>query len=370
MKKSLWLILPLLLSTMAHGQEDSNISTDSIADPTIFGVVKKELDLKDKGSSKLIKVFLDSKYENATKINQGHIDQSQFKVVQSRVFIQGQYKDKLSYAMRYRLNEPDGSKALEFAFVDYYINQKWSLSMGKLFTAWGSMELSYNSADLYMLSNIISNAELFAPGISVTYTQDKQKFKLQFISPGQQYTQANYSNKAYAGLFLWEGVLFKDHLKTRYGYGLFQHDSNKFYSWVTLGNRLTIDNFMMELDWIYGVSNLRDSQISTMANLPASDIYNLRDNVTELSFKYKTGKFVPYVKLMYNYRKDLHNDLSYSYSGISGVLEYYPFSNELMKDFRLFAGYNFYQYHYNESILTNKGQHLAMIGLRWMVPLF
>ncbi|MHC5353853.1 porin [Myroides sp. LJL115] len=370
MKNKVLFFLPFLIHFTSYGQTNISVEQDSLGSPTIYGAIKKELGIPNKQQSKLIRVFLDSKYENATKFNGSELEQSQFKVVQSRVFVQGEYKDKLSYALRYRLNEPDGSKALEFAFLDYKINSHWSVSMGKLFTAWGSTELSYNSADLYMFSNIISNAELFAPGFSVSYEFDNQLFKLQFISPGKQYVSQAHKDKAYAGLFLWEGLLFKEHLKTRYGYGLFQHDANKFYSWVTLGNRLTINNFMMELDWIYGASNLADKQLDDMLGDHKLSTYYVRDNVTMLSFKYRLNKVVPYIKLMYNYRKDLQVDTSYSYSGVSAVVEYYPFSDPTLKDFRLFGGYNFYQYHFKDKVLNNKDQHLIAIGLRWMVPLF
>lgn len=348
-------------------------STDSLSPTTLYQVVAQDLghSLKTE-DQKIVKLFLDTKYENLTTISSQGVDQSQFRVVQTRAYLKGDYKDKISYALRYRLNEKVPSNALEFAFLEYHFNPNWTIGMGKLFTAWGSMELSYNSADLYMFSNIINSIELFSPGISIAYKTKGQVFKFQVISPGEQFASATYKDKAYAGLFLWEGQLFGDLWKTRYGYGLFQHNADKYYSWVTLGNRITVDKFSMELDWIYGYRNLADKQFALMNNLDAPVVNYIKDNVAMATFKYKINKITPQIKVMHNYRKDLDQGISYIYNGVSAVVEYNPFSDPAFSALRLFGAYNFYNYHYTDfqnPIKDANESHIA-IGLRWMVPIF
>lgn len=316
-----------------------------------------------------IDVFLDSKYENFTKFTGDQTLESRFKVVQSRVYLKGTYKNKLSYAMRYRLNEEKSANALEFAFLSYQLSPHWSVEMGRMFTAFGSMELSYNSADLYMFTNIIGSIELFSNGVAATYKNHGQSFKFQLVSSGEQFTTPAYKNKAYAGLFLWEGSLFNEHLKTRYGIAAFGHDANKYYSYITLGNRLVVDDFLMELDWMYGTRHLNVAAFT----LPGTvDNPLLRDNTTTASFKYRTGALTPYVKVMYNYRKDLEQDLAYSYSGVSIALEYNPFKQAPLQDLRLFGAYNFYAYDYfgyQQKPDLEQEQQIA-VGVRWMIPLF
>lgn len=326
--------------------------------------------IEPKEDDKKLNIFLDSKYENLTRIKNIDPNESKFRLVQSRVYAKGVFNQKVTYQLRYRLNESVASNALEFAFLEYSPTENWTFGLGKQFTAWGSMELSYNSADLYMMTNIISSIELFSPGASVAYKVKKQSFKLQVISPTTQFASEEFKNKAYAGLFLWEGKLFSDALHVRYGYGLFQHDASKFYSWLTLGQRLTLKNWTAELDWMYGNRNIADVQYPVQ--LPPQPTHYVQDNVTTVSVKYKINQVTPYVKAMYNYRKDLNTDLSYTYTGISAAVEYNPFTSKLMNQFRVFTAYNYLSYNYEDFPLStpSKHEHQIALGLRWMIPLF
>ncbi|MEC4114198.1 porin [Myroides pelagicus] len=321
-------------------------------------------------SKSRVKGYLDSRYENYTKIKSGETTDSRFRVQQSRVYIKGNYKEKVSFAMRYRLNATTGTDALEFAFLDYKVNDRWTLSMGKQFVAWGAMEFSYNGSDQYMYTNMLGSMDLFAPGASVTYHTQGQSFKVQGVSLSEQYSAAAYQNKAYAGLFLWEGSLFGDRLKTRYSYGLVQHNGNRYYNWLMLGHRVSWNKWMVELDWMYGYRNVKDDQLALMS--AETSPYYVRDNTTTMSIRYKTKKFSPFIKLMYNHRNALQVNSVYAQRGIMGALEYYPFSDLLLKDLRLFATYSYINYDYKESIITPQAldEQQLYIGVRWMVPLF
>ncbi|MDR0228313.1 MAG: OprO/OprP family phosphate-selective porin [Flavobacteriaceae bacterium] len=363
MKKNLLLLFVCANYFALYAQQPEN--------KTILDVLQNESPPKKDTtiSTRKLNVYLDSKYENLTRLREYDPNESKFRVVQSRVYAKGVFSDKVTYQLRYRLNESVASNALEFAFLEYSPNENWTFGLGKQFTAWGSMELSYNSADLYMFTNIISSIELFSPGASIAYKTHGHSFKLQAISPTTQFASEEFKNKAYAGLFLWEGKLLQDHLQVRYGYGLFQHDANKFYSWVTLGNRLTVGNWMAELDWIYGSRNIADTQFPTIDNKQPTSY--VRDNVTTLSLKYKLDKMTPYVKAMYNYRIDLNTNNSYSSTGISAAVEYNPFDTELMKQLRIYAAYNYIHYDYkNYGTINKQAENQIAIGARWMIPLF
>ncbi|MDR2223496.1 MAG: OprO/OprP family phosphate-selective porin [Flavobacteriaceae bacterium] len=363
MKKNLLFLFSFVSYYAMYAQQIEN--------KTLLDVLQNDTSTKTETQStpRKLNVYLDSKYENYTRIREYDPNESKFRVVQSRVYAKGVFSNKVTYQLRYRLNESVASNALEFAFLEYSPDEHWTIGLGKQFTAWGSMELSYNSADLYLFTNIISSIELFSPGASVAYKTHGQSFKLQAISPTTQFASEEFKNKAYAGLFLWEGKLFQDHLQVRYGYGLFQHNANKFYSWITLGNRLTTGNWMAELDWIYGSRNITDTQFPTIAD--KQPISYIRDNVTTMSLKYKLNKMTPYVKAVYNYRTDLDTNNSYSSTGISAAIEYNPFETELMKQLRLYAAYNYITYDYkNYNTIGNQSESQIAIGARWMIPLF
>lgn len=356
---------------IALGTLNMMAQDDKKEESTLLGVVASSIKGDPEKKVNTLDVYLDTKYENLTKFSGEGTSDSKFRLVQSRVYLKGNYNNKLTYSLRYRLNESVSSNALEFAFLEYNIDDHWTVGMGKQFTAWGSTELSYNSADLYMFTNIIGSIELFSPGASVAYKVKGQSFKLQMVSQGEQFASEAYKSKAYGGLFLWEGELFKKHLKTRYGYALFQHDAKKYYSWVTIGNRLTFNNFMAEVDWMYGFRNLKDAAFTDLNTTTAGVAY-VKDNVTTASIKYKFNKVTPYIKAMYNYRNDLDNNVSYTLKGISTAIEYNPFSEKAFKDLRLFAAYNYLNYDYKNYTVarSDKNEHQIAVGVRWMVPLF
>lgn len=360
-----------VVCAIALGSLNMMAQDDKKQESTLLGVVASSIKGDSEKKVNTLDVYLDTKYENLTKFSGEGTSDSKFRLVQSRVYLKGNYNNKLTYSLRYRLNESVSSNALEFAFLEYNIDDHWTVGMGKQFTAWGSTELSYNSADLYMFTNIIGSIELFSPGASVAYKVKGQSFKLQMVSQGEQFASEAYKNKAYGGLFLWEGELFKKHLKTRYGYALFQHDAKKYYSWVTIGNRLTFNNFMAEVDWMYGFRNLKDAAFTDLNTITAGVAY-VNDNVTTASIKYKFNKVTPYVKAMYNYRNDLDNNVSYALKGISTAIEYNPFSEKAFKDLRLYAAYNFLNYDYKnyKEAKSDKNEHQIAVGVRWMVPLF
>lgn len=382
MKKKYLLGAMLISTMMLHAQEtpkngETQKSVETLkveetpkSEETLFDVlVPTEKETKaDKPNN--INVFLDSKFENKTTISSKEPTESGFQIAQARVYLEGNYKNKLRYYLRYRLNESVAKNALELAYFDYDINDKWTITVGKQFTAWGSWDLLYNASEYYMFSNEFSSLELFSLGAAATYKTAGQAFKLQVISQGEQFTAENYRNKAYAGLFLWEGSMFNEHFKTRYGYEIFQHDANRYYSWVTLGNQVNFDKVVLELDWMYGFHNLADKELTPFS--VNTQVAYVKDNATVFSAKYHFKKFTPYVKAMYNYREDLDNNVAYSLTGISTALEYYPFEQAPFKTIRLYAAYNYLNYNYQKHDVrpSDKHEHQIAVGMRWNVPFF
>ncbi|MTG98640.1 MULTISPECIES: porin [Myroides] len=365
------------LSLFAQQSQPGNLEKTSQSNTgehqTLLELVLPELGTnkepqKVKNSS--FNAFLDSRYENYTKVKGSETTDSRFRLQQSRVYVKANYQDKFSFSMRYRLNESVASNALEFAYLEYNPNEHWTLSIGKQFIAWGSMEFSYNGSDQYMYTNMLGSMDLFAPGASIAYKTSGQSFKLQGISAGTQYVDLKYKDKAYGGLFLWEGNLFNNHLQTRYGYGLMQHNSNRYYNWVTLGNRVSVDKWMMELDWMYGYRNVKDAQLDLIQH--KENTTYVKDNTTTMTLRYKFNKVSPFVKAMYNYRDDLDANIAYAQKGIMGAIEYYPFEEKLFKDLRLFAVYSYIDYDYKKVQQKPKDndEHQLYIGVRWMIPLF
>lgn len=305
-----------------------------------------------------------SEFQNSTNIA------NEFTTVTNRIYFESQYDDRLSFRLRYNLNA-NSNPALEFAYLEYKLNKKWSVAMGKLITAWGSYEIDYNGANVYLYSNVGGNINVFDPGVNIAYHIKKQRLNLQIITTGNNFTDPTYKNKAMGYLFLWEGNLFDSHMHTRYGYSLMQHNQHKYYNWVTLGNRVDLKHWMIELDWMYGFRNINYNNTTGFDNQLDGTSY-VKENATALSIKYLFKDWNPFIKAIYATRTDLNTGGAYNVYSLQSAIEYYPFkTSPLMKDLRLFAVYNYQNYTYEKkySYLPKADQHQVLCGVRWLMPI-
>jgi hypothetical protein len=200
----------------------------------------------------------------------------------------------------------------------------------------------------------------------VAYKVADQTLNLQVInSDAPQFATEKYKNKSLAGLFLWEGGLFNNVFKTRYGYGAFQHDANKYYSWITLGNQINIQKFTAELDWYMGD---RDMDYGSVVQEQVSGLRHVRDNSVSVNFKYDFGKIKPSIKGVWNKRRDQLNSGSYVNGGVQALVEYYPFTDPLIKDLRFHLMYAYNRTNFNGvyNIMEGINQNMIIVGMRWM----
>lgn len=329
------------------------------------------LTIKDNPVVSDFNFYLDTRYDLNTKFGPHYDNTSGFQVNKTRIYLTTKIKDKFQVFLRYNLNAAADAKALEFAFLEYNINDNWAISAGQLITAWGTFEIDYNGADIYNNTTLLDNLEVYAPGVNLAYMFKNHRFNLQITSASSQYATPEYVNKAYAYMFLWQGSFFQDKLSTRYGYGLMQHDSSKYYNWITLGNQLRIDRWFAELDWIYGFRNINFDPTSTLTG-PLYDPTYVKENAVALSVKYHFDNWNPYIKAIYNKRDALDQDAAFSLLSLQGAFEYYPFKKDpLFKDIRLFAAYTYNLTTYKKQVanLADINQHQVLAGVRWLIPI-
>jgi len=100
---------------------------------------------------------------------------------------------------------------------------------------------------------------------------------------------------------LWEGSLMNGMLKTRWGYGAFQHSKTKFYNWMTLGTQLNVGKFTTELDYYIGN---RDMDYGSVVDVEELGARYVRDQSLSLNLKYDFGKWKPFIKGTWNQRHD------------------------------------------------------------------
>lgn len=327
--------------------------------------------IKDNSVVSDFNFYLDTRYDSKTTFG-NHIDNSTgFQVNRTRIYLNTKIKDKMQVFLRYSLNASKASNALEFAYLEYSINDRWAVSLGKLVTAWGSFEIDYNGADLYSYMDLYDNLEVYTPGVNIAYMIKNHRFNFQVTSIGDQFAAPEYINKAYSYMFLWQGSFFEDKLTTRYGYGLLQHNADKFYNWVTIGNQLNIDRWFAEIDWVYGFRNFTFDPNNIVTG-PAYNSTLLKENSLAASVKYYFENWNPYLKAVYNKRDALDQDAAFDLITLQAAVEYNPFKkDELFKDLRLFASYQYSLTEYKKQVahLSDVNQHQVLAGVRWLIPI-
>lgn len=355
MKKLLY-ILPLFLSTtLFFAQEIEVVPNNTIA--------TQPNSLEDKIK---LNLYFDNRMDYSNSINRNiPNDLNDFDLSFSRFYLKSSFNDKIDVSMRYTLKKsPAQANGLEFAFMTVHLSDNWNITAGKLIMNWGSFEIDYNGADLYIYTLVMTSIENYAPGVNIQYKWNNQKFTMQFANPGPQFVEPDTKDMALGYLLMWDGALFKSRLKTKYGYGIIQHSDKKYYNWITLGNHIDFKNAMLEVDWLRGEHDLY---------LSANDLErsHVRDNSIALTSKYYLHKWNPFVKVTYNTRDNLSNPGKQRTIGTQIAAEYYPFETPRTKDFRVFASYNFESNRFDgmEVPSFKNSKHELLCGIRWLIPL-
>lgn len=322
---------------------------------------------------KMLNIMLDSRVDFQSKINNGEVDDMGFEGQTIKVWLVGEIIPGIRYRVRHRLNKPQTplregySAATDQAWLAFDIGKHWTITAGKQSVQFGTFEYDYNPADIYVGTMAFDDLDAYKTGVNVAYKVAGQTLNLQVVnSDAPQFANDEYKNKALAANFLWEGSLFSDVVKTRWGYGAFQHDKKKFYQWLTLGTQLNIDKFTAELDYYFGN---RDMDYSGIVGNPDLGTRYVRDQSLSLNLKYNMGMWRPFVKGTWNQRHDIHSDNNaYLNKGVQAAMEVYPFSNKYLKDLRFHVAYAYGNTNFQGEFADNGNidTHSIFVGTRWL----
>lgn len=298
------------------------------------------------------------------------IEEQTFRAQTFKLVLEGDIVQGIRYRLRHRLNKSQGpmrdnyGAATDMAYLEFDIGKQFSIRAGKQIVAFGTMEFDYNPADVYLFTMCNDDLPAYATGVMGTYEFLGQRLNLQLINSDKQFTSVAYEPIGMAGLLLWEGSFFKDVLKTRYSYGLFQHNANKFYNWITLGTQLNIHKFTAEFDAFMGE---RQMDYGSVVGNPTLGVREVRDGSYSVNLKYDFGVVRPQLKCVYNKREDKLSGGYYDSKGIQAVAEIFPFKKPLLVNLRFHAMYSFLntKFHGVYSALGEQNQNTILVGTRW-----
>jgi len=321
---------------------------------------------------KMLNVMLDTRNDFQTDFQDGDLTNASFQAQTIKFWFVGEIVPGVRYRLRHRLNKPQNalpregySAATDQAWIALDAGKKWTFTIGKQSVQFGTFEYDYNPADIYVGTMCFNDLDAYKVGVNAAYKFSGQTLNFQVInSDAPQFADAEYAQKALAGLLLWEGKLFDGLLGTRWGYGVFQHSSDKCFSWFTLGTQLNIEKFTTELDYYYGERYMDYGDV--VGNLGQR---NVLDQSASVNFKYDFGKVKPFVKGIWNQRHDkVFDNNVYNNMSIQAVVEYYPFDNEYIKDLRFHAMYAYGNTDFQGifSNISSQNDQTLLVGMRWL----
>jgi len=323
--------------------------------------------------NKMLNIMLDTRNDFEADFQGGDVTNTSFQAQTIKFWFVGEIIPGVRYRLRHRLNKPqiplrEGySAATDQAWIALDAGQSWTFTIGKQSVQFGTFEYDYNPADIYVGTMCFNDLDAYKTGVNVAYKFSKQTLNFQIInSDATQFASAEYAKRALAGLFLWEGSLFDGVLKTRWGYGGFRHDSKKTLSWITSGLQLNIGKFTAELDDYYGN---RYMDYGYVINDDQLGLRYVQDLSAAINLKYDFGKVKPFIKSIWNQRHDKDfGSNAYENWSIQAVVEYYPFSNQYIKDLRFHAMYAYGHTNFqgNFSRLPNQDNQTILVGMRWL----
>ncbi|MDL2212533.1 OprO/OprP family phosphate-selective porin [Bacteroides sp. OttesenSCG-928-J23] len=325
-------------------------------------------------NQEMLNIMVDTRIDFQTEFGAGELDYAGFRGQTFRVWLVGEIIPGIRYRVRHRFNKPQTpfirdnySGATDQAWLAFDIGKKWTITAGKQSMQLGTFEYDYNGADLYQTTMVNGDIDIYKTGINVAYKFSGQTINLQVVnSDAPQFANSEYKNKAFAINTLWVGSLFDNTLRTRWGYGIFQHSKSKFYNWLTLGTQLNLGEFTTEVDYFLGSRNMDYGTIVSDTELGSRYV---QDQSVALNLKYNLGRWKPFIKGTWNQRHDkVFASNAYESMGVEAALEFYPFTREVIKDLRFHVAYAYLNTDFQGEFasLKNNNIHTVLVGTRWL----
>ncbi|MGJ1264452.1 porin [Sphingobacterium spiritivorum] len=199
---------------------------------------------------------------------------SRFNLEEARLLLHGDYNDRLSYKVRFRLNRSfsplgldNSSQALDFAFIEYKFGKKrdWSVTLGKQSAMVGSYEFENNPIYEFMFTDYVDRIlNLFVVGGKLAYNVNPDhSFHLQLYNTVNNTFDTHLINNGFVmgdlrrakapvgGYFTWVGSFADKRLQTKWSYNLAQFAEGRATQAVSLANKYKTDNQMIYLDLQY-----------------------------------------------------------------------------------------------------------------------
>ena len=307
---------------------------------------------------------------------------AKFYARQLRWEVRGDITDRIFYRFRHRLNKSNArasldnlAKATDMLYAGFRLDDKWTLTAGKMCQAWGGFEFDLNPMNIYEYSDFLENMDNFMLGAMITYApNENHEFNFQITDVrndkfadiyGTTSPTISESKAPLTYIFNWNGNLFDNLIQTRWGGGL-QSEADGYNNWLLmLGTKLNLPKFQVFFDYI-----MANEQLDRLKYTPKSGTTLVKDakyNSFVLKAEYQP---VPHWNIfaqgMYETAKsDLPNNELKGIGYFAGI-EYLPFEKQDLRFFLAYIGRS------RENKLTNvtTDTNRVSIGLMYRIKAF
>jgi len=309
---------------------------------------------------------------------------AQFKARQLRLEVRGDITDRIFYRFRHRLNKSNAAtsldnlaKATDMLYAGFRLDDKWTLTAGKMCQAWGGFEFDLNPMNIYEYSDFIENMDNFMLGAMITYAPNKNhEFNLQITDVrndsfetlyGTATNTINASKAPLTYIFNWNGNLFDNLIQTRWGGGL-QSEADGYNNWMLmLGTKLNLPKFQVFFDYM-----MANEALDRLKYTPMSSTVLVKDakyNSFVLKAEYQP---IPQLNIfaqgLYETAKNDLTDNKMTGIGYFAGVEYLPFEKQDLRFFLAYIGRAYDYEHQPLSPMLDKNR--VSIGLMYRIKAF
>ena len=307
---------------------------------------------------------------------------AKFYARQLRWEVRGDITDRIFYRFRHRLNKSNArasldnlAKATDMLYAGFRLDDKWTLTAGKMCQAWGGFEFDLNPMNIYEYSDFLENMDNFMLGAMITYAPNKNhEFNLQITDVrndsfetlyGTAPNTINASKAPLTYIFNWNGNLFDNLIQTRWGGGL-QSEADGYNNWMLmLGTKLNLPKFQVFFDYM-----MANEALDRLKYTPMSSTVLVKDakyNSFVLKAEYQP---IPQLNIfaqgLYETAKNDLTDNKMTGIGYFAGVEYLPFEKQDLRFFLAYIGRS------RENKLTNvtTDTNRVSIGLMYRIKAF
>jgi hypothetical protein len=283
-----WTLLLLLLPAMLWAQKQERQTGDTTYYPSLIPEAKQ-------GLLKNVNVIANMNFALRNEFVDGEHTMTRFRNEQFRLEIRGQVHEKVYFRFRDRYTRAQTSESIDnlsrsvdLAYLRFDINEKFSVSAGKMCADWGAWEFDWNPIDIYEYSDIVEYADNFLTGVGFTYTaSSRNQWTFQVLDSrtktfdelyGESQPNFTESKAPLAFVANWRGSLFGGKLKTIWSYSLFNEaqdleGNSANMNYIALGNELNFGKFRFIYDFKWSDEELDRTSIVS-ETIKASGLYD------------------------------------------------------------------------------------------------